>query len=86
MFMSITDPVHERVGADMFDLLSPMKNEPVQAIATPAPPRPNAERFPTLAALGVIFPEAVDLGPVTRPACACPTCGRTVERVEVGRG
>lgn len=84
MFMRITVPGQQRSDAgllDLLDLLSPMKGEPAQVTAPPAPPKPNAERFPALAALGFVFPEAVDLGPVTRPPCACPTCGRTVERV-----
>ncbi len=57
-------------------------------LASPAPEPeavpdlPNAEKYPTLAATGFVFAEAIDLGPVTRPACACPTCGRLTERVE----
>ena len=48
----------------------------------PEPELPNAEKYPTLAATGFVFAEAIDLGPVVKPASACPTCGRLTERVE----
>lgn len=58
--------------------------EPVtlKPLAEPAP-KLNAELFPTLAASGFIFPEAISTGSVVELPCACPTCGRTVDRVPV---
>ncbi len=60
----------------------PIKPWPAPVTLKPEPTsKPNAEAFPTLAALGFIFPEAINTGSIVEPPCACPTCGRTVERI-----
>ena len=65
------------------DLCSPVYrqwSEPQDA--PPEPERTNAEKYPVLASSGFVFADAIDLGPVVKPPCACPTCGRMTERVE----
>jgi hypothetical protein len=49
----------------------------------PEPERANAEKYPVLAFSGFVFAEAIDLGQVVKPPCACPTCGRITDLVKI---
>lgn len=65
--------VASRIPATLYPLRAAPVTEPPKL--PPPAPKPNAVVYPTLAALGFIFPDGVAVGDVLTPAQRCPTCG-----------